>query len=256
MRLLKWLIPSVLAALLLGGIWLFFCAIPAAREAARLCTCECRVNQLQLALQNYHTANGHFPPAFVRGPDGTPWHSWRVLILPFFNHQSVYDEYRFDEPWNGPNNRLLADKIRLEAFQCGSGPDYLKTHNTNYVAIVGKDTAFPGSEATALSDILDGSENTILLAEIANSDIHWMEPRDLDAATMSYRLNHPSEPSISSPHPAGPTVVFADAIRGYRLRPPLSVDTLKALTTIAGGEPVRRQDLIHWDSSSGDYLRE
>ena len=34
-------------------------------------------------------------------------HSWRVLILPYFCMGDIYNQYNFNEPWNGPKNRLL-----------------------------------------------------------------------------------------------------------------------------------------------------
>jgi hypothetical protein len=251
-RILRWLLALFAVA---GAVWLFF-GVRAAREAARRSQCRGHLAQIQLALWNYHEAHGHFPPAFIAGPDGRPWHSWRVLILPYRDEQAVYDAYRFDEPWDGPHNRLLEDKLSGQPFQCPSGPDGGRTLIANYVAIVGDDTIFPSAGTVKESDIEDGLENTILVAEIDNSDIHWMEPRDLDAATMSFVLNDTSKPSISSPHPAGPAVVFADGITPYSLREPLSSETLRALITIAGGESLRRDDLKRWSKFESAYLTE
>jgi hypothetical protein len=231
-------------------------AVQTVRENAKQSECQGRFNQLVVALHGYHDTKGHFPPAFIVGPDGKRWHSWRVLILPYIEQHKVYDAYRFDEPWNGPNNRLLADKINLRIFQCCSLSDYGKGVHTNITAIVGDGTAFPGSGSTQLSDFREGGKHTILLAEYGNSDIHWMEPRDLYAGEMSFLINDPNAPSISSPHAAGPAVVFADRITAYRLRQPLSVDTLSALVRTKGEKRVRRDDLEHWDSSSGAYLAE
>ena len=95
-----------------------------------------------------------------------------------------------------------------------------------------------------MTDLRDGPENTILLAEIAHSDIHWMEPRDLATQTMSFQVNDPGRPSISSYHPGGPAVIFADRITAYRLQSTIRPETLKALITIQGGEPVSRDKLI------------
>lgn len=63
-----------------------------------------------MAVVNYESQYGSLPPAYVLGPDGRPWHSWRVLILEFFN-SDLYEEYRFSEPWDGPNNRKLAERM-------------------------------------------------------------------------------------------------------------------------------------------------
>ena len=65
---------------------------------------------------------------------GAGWYSGiaGALLLPFLEYEAVYDQYRFDEPWNGPNNRKLASSIYVEMFQCPSGPDHGRTFNTDY----------------------------------------------------------------------------------------------------------------------------
>ena len=62
-----------------------------------------------MAVANYHETYGCFPPAYVADRDGKPMHSWRVLILPFLEQRELYNAYNFAEPWDGPNNRKLAD---------------------------------------------------------------------------------------------------------------------------------------------------
>ena len=41
-------------------------------------------------MHNFHDVHKHFPPAVIYGPDGKPWHSWRVLILPFVGQLTLY----------------------------------------------------------------------------------------------------------------------------------------------------------------------
>jgi len=211
----------------------FGVAFRAAREAAIACASQSRLNQMHLALSNYHAMYGCFPPAYIADEDGTPMHSWRVLILPMIEADAVHAAYRFDEPWNGPNNSKLLEKMP-ESFHVRSEPP--STSHTNLVVITGPGTAFPGSRSTRKEDFADGLDNTILLAEIANSDILWLEPRDLDARQMSFRANDPSRPSISTSRRTGPYVVFADRITAHRLSSSLSQQALRSLTTIAGGE--------------------
>jgi len=79
----------------------------------------CR-NQLSLiasAIHAYEADKGRMPPAYITGQDGKPWHSWRVLILPYLKRQDLFDSYRFDEPWNGPNNSRLVDRMP-EVYGC------------------------------------------------------------------------------------------------------------------------------------------
>lgn len=185
-------------------------------------------------------------------------HSWRVLLLQFLSEeeQAAYKQYDFKEPWDGPNNRKLANKISKGFFHCPSGPNHGDSPMTDYVIIVGSKTAFPGTQSTTFDDFRDGRENTILFVEIANSNIHWMEPRDLNFDEMSFVVNDPKKPSISSPHPRGPAAVFADGIRAYPLGGSLRPQTLRALTTIAGGEPIFKERLIRVSPENGQFLAE
>jgi hypothetical protein len=193
-------------------------------------------------MQNYEAKEGHLPPAYVLGLDGKPWHSWRVLILPYLEEHDLYDKYRFDEPWDGPNNRKLAE-FMPRVLQCPSSDDYERSQNTNYAFVVGKGTSFPADKTTRTADILDGAANTIMVVEVGDAGIHWMEPRDLELDALQIGPSTPSSPAISSAHSRGPSVVFADG-RYERLRQPLSSKTLRALATIAGGEEVVRDAIF------------
>jgi hypothetical protein len=249
------LIGVVALLLLCGGfVWLAQ-LVDAAREAARQTACRGRMSQLSMALYNYHDVYGSFPPATVADANGRPMHSWRVLLLPFLEQKRVYDEYDFSEPWDGPHNRTLAGRINLDAFHCHSGSHGSNSPVTDYVVVTGLETLFPVEEVASLGDISDGPENTILLVEIADSDIHWMEPRDLDLKTMSLTINDPSRASISAPHALGPAVVFADAIRAIRIRPTLRPETLRALLTRSGGESISRDSVLQTDDDR-QYLGE
>lgn len=235
------------------SVWLVG-AVKDAREAARRSQCGNNLFFLKFALANYHETYKCLPPAFIADADGKPMHSWRVLLLPFLDQREVYNQYDFSEPWDGPNNRKLANRINRYTFQCPSGPNYETSWMTDYVAIVGPKTAFPSSRSTTFDDFQDGPENTILLVEIANSNIHWMEPRDLNFDEMSFVVNDPQRPSISGPHPCGPAVIFADS--SYRLDRSLRPATVEALTTIAGREPVIKEKLLHHTEKCGRQLAE
>lgn len=223
----------------LGGSFIVLLVSPAI-EAARDNVCQASMNCLQNALRCYAEENGSLPPAYFRGPDGTPWHSWRVFLLPYLGYNDIYKRYRFDEPWNGPRNSKLAEEMD-SFYQCPSG-DCRGTPFTSYVAITGEGTAFPGRKGFKWDEFKDGHENTILLVEIDNSDIHWMEPRDLSIDTI--QLFSQSTNSISSPHPRGPGVVFADYLRVYRLKESIDQADFLALLTPSGGEVVTREDLF------------
>ena len=61
-------------------------------------------------MYGYHEMKGHFPPAYVADVQGRPAHSWRVLLLQS-GMETLYERYHFDEPWDGPRNRSLANGL-------------------------------------------------------------------------------------------------------------------------------------------------
>ncbi|AWM36684.1 hypothetical protein GobsT_54800 [Gemmata obscuriglobus] len=182
-----------------------------------------------MAVANYAETNGRLPPAYVVGPDGKPWHSWRTLILPYIEQEPLFKAYRFDEPWNGPNNCLLAPRMpKLFAFH---GTEPLGT-TTNYLAVVGPDTMWPGASARKFDEVTDGASSTILIVENNGLGVHWMEPRDLAFDTMDFRLDSPNGISSWYKHPA--VVTADDAV--HRLLNDVTPDALRASLTVAGGE--------------------
>lgn len=72
------------------------------------------LRRIGLALFAYQEDLGAMPPAIVFGPDGKPWHSWRVLILRYLGYEDLADEYRFDQPWNSKANRAVLGKMPRE----------------------------------------------------------------------------------------------------------------------------------------------
>jgi len=180
----------------------------------------------------YAEANqGAYPPAYQIGRDGRRWHSWRVLVLPFIEQNALFNRYRFDEPWDGPNNSQLASEMpRTFAFP-GLKPQ--ATTTTAYLAIVGADTIWPGAKAFR-GKPKDGLANTILFAENNGLGVHWMEPRDLEFETMPFDLQKPD--GISSRYRT-PIVAMADTtIRS--LSPNLDPRVVRAMATANGGEAI------------------
>lgn len=200
--------------------------------------CRNNLKQLALALQAYHDHYGCYPPAYVADAQGRPMHSWRVFLLPYLERNDLLQRYRFDEPWDGPHNRLLHGE-RLSILQCPSRPDQSrKSRSTvDYLAVVGPGTAWPGGEAFRAASITDDAAETILLVEVADSDVIWCEPRDLHISQMSPRINPPAGQGISSHHHEKAQVLMAD---GSVTSLPVSTtpETLRALLTPSGGETI------------------
>ena len=86
-------------SLVLGVMAWLWRAVESAREAARWSACYDGFCKIHLALANYESYHGTLPPAYVVDARGRPLYSWRVLILPFLSRESLYADFRLDEPW-------------------------------------------------------------------------------------------------------------------------------------------------------------
>ncbi|HEY3393899.1 MAG TPA: DUF1559 domain-containing protein [Lacipirellulaceae bacterium] len=95
-------IIGILVALLLP-------AIQAARAAARRTQCQSQIKQIGLALHNYHTTKGIFPPGMQHPhpgnnparPTSAPTNvnhrpNWIMYILPYIEEQAIYDSFHPD----------------------------------------------------------------------------------------------------------------------------------------------------------------
>lgn len=233
----RWYIAS---AVLAGCVALYSLsiAVQKAREAARQKQCRNNLKQISLALHNYHEAHGCFPPAYVADEDGRPTHSWRVLIRPYLDASPFYNQYRFDEPWDGPSNsQLIARERSAGGWQQCPSDHHDDPFTTDYLAVVGPGTAWNVDHPVSLDDMTDGPSNTLLLVEVVGSGIHWAEPRDLILGQMAPTVNAKPGLGISSRHVDGAYGLMADGSVVF-LSDKLSPATIRGLLTIDGGEDV------------------
>jgi hypothetical protein len=191
--------------------------------------CRNNLKQIALELHSYHDDHGSFPPAFIADKAGKPMHSWRALILPYLEGQHVYDRYRFDEPWDGPNNRRLRSEMP-ECYRCAVHDPNGQSSQTSYLAVVGERTAWLGDESRRLTDFADGAESTILVLEGPPKHVEWMAPDDLTPAEaqrllMSSPADHGKDASgFWKTARYGRSVAFVDgSIRGLRRGMPAEV---------------------------------
>ena len=149
-RLLRAAPTVVFIALTMGIIWAL---IREYRNSASRKDVRAHFQQIGAALATYHDQHGSFPPAYVLGPDGDRWHSWRVLLLPYLGEEELSRQYRMDEPWNSPHNLPLAAKIPMAySSTVASGSD---RGITTCLAVVGRATAWPEQYSARLEDIRD-----------------------------------------------------------------------------------------------------
>jgi prepilin-type processing-associated H-X9-DG protein len=177
--------------------------------------CTDNLKAIGKALLDYHNANKHFPPLNICDNDGKPLLSWRVQLLPMMGHADLYNALKKDEPWNSPHNSQVLNQISIKQYKCPSDKSGKSEFATNYVAIIGPDTAWSENGPIKLSDLPGKGAHTVMAVEVTNSDVHWAEPRDLTVDDALRGLENPQGLRISTCHPHIVNVLFADGSVRY-----------------------------------------
>ncbi|MDA1230699.1 MAG: DUF1559 domain-containing protein [Planctomycetota bacterium] len=200
------------------------------RESARRTQCKNNLKQIGLALHNYHDKYGSFPPAFTMDSNGRMLHSWRTLLLPYLDQSELYKQVDLSKPWNDPANAGVLE-TSLAVFQCPSART--PSNHTLYLCVCGPDFCFYESTPKAISDITDGTSNTLIVVEVPQDrSVPWMAPQDADEGLILGIVQ-----GSRGAHPGFFHAALADGSVRF-----LSVDidrpTLRAILTISGDETV------------------
>ena len=201
------------------------------REAARRSQCKNNLKQIGLALYNYHDAYGAFPPAYTVDSHGKPLHSWRTLILPYLDQESLYQKINLAKPWDDPAN-VDALKSFPPTYSCPSATN--PPGMTTYLAVTGKDSCFRPGQSRMISEITDGTSNTLMVVDITQTHaVHWMSPQDADEALLLGMAGEVKDLQ----HIGGFQGALADgSVRFFSVNLPAT--TLKALISISANDTV------------------
>jgi hypothetical protein len=180
--------------------------VRSAREAARRTGCGFNLRGIAQALQSYAKEHGRLPPAYTKDAEGRPLHSWRTLILPYFEEKQLFDTIDLTKPWDDPVNAPAFAKMP-SPYVCPSS-SFAPGH-TSYVVVVSDFGCFrPAGEVTE-AEFLKNASRTLLVMEVpASQAVPWMAPTDIDEEEF---LRMGTAPSYVSPHVGGITMAaFAD----------------------------------------------
>ncbi|MDR3619039.1 MAG: DUF1559 domain-containing protein [Paludisphaera borealis] len=171
-------------------------AVMAAREAARRIQCVSNLKQLGLALQQYESSNGVFPPPLLlvvgnnNVPKGVGW-SAQARLLPLIEQTALFDAINFGFGFDAPANQTVSS-TPVAAFACPSEvnsttlnvgliyPGLTMAGTTNYAVSEGdwyiwggfgfgttpNRSAFSPNVSHKMADFTDGASNTLFIGEV------------------------------------------------------------------------------------------
>jgi prepilin-type N-terminal cleavage/methylation domain-containing protein/prepilin-type processing-associated H-X9-DG protein len=249
----------VVIAILAVQLGLTLAAVQRVREAARRAECQDRLRNQGLAVLNYEAAVGRLPPGAIQGPFAPPAvpdgasHGFWPLLLPYIEQAPVAERYHFDLRFDHPANQP-AVTARLKILECpnatpadrtadwgtghGGVADYAPFDVNPFLADIGVIDAvgnfqgpLPVNGAVRMTDITDGTSNTVLLAEAGGRPgVTWASPELLLGLRQFFG-------GAGGLHRGGSNVCMADGSVHF-LSDGLSLRVLGRLATRAGGEPL------------------
>jgi prepilin-type N-terminal cleavage/methylation domain-containing protein/prepilin-type processing-associated H-X9-DG protein len=182
-------------------IGLLLPAVQKVREAAARIQCQNNLHQLGLALHNYHDAKQVFPPGYSAvasysdgATDTTPGWGWAAYLLPYIEQDNLFRQLNFNQPvQNSPGIQTVvktylcpSDLTPASAFTVpdGFGNPVALAAPSSYCACVGGDETgtadatglgiFYRNSRTRITDVTDGTSNTILVGEKSWSNANAM----------------------------------------------------------------------------------
>jgi prepilin-type N-terminal cleavage/methylation domain-containing protein/prepilin-type processing-associated H-X9-DG protein len=205
--LIELLVVIAIIAILIG---LLLPAVQKVREAAARMKCSNNLKQIGIACHNYATSHGGLPPERTFLASGGAWYQgrvrgWGVFILPYLEQDNLYRQYQLERNFYDAVNQPVVT-TPVSVYQCPSAPagrvfqglpvppsyavdPNLKAAAGDYFSFRGyydpvQVPAAPRQNGTLaanverkVTDVRDGTSNTVMIGEIAGRPEWWVNGR-------------------------------------------------------------------------------
>ncbi len=140
------------------------------------------LKQIGLALHNYHDQYSSFPLGQIDNSEGKVLHGWLTSLLPFVEHQELYEQIDLNTPWDDQVNRKVFEQrievynnpaIREEEQLIDSATGLPVAHYAGNVRVIKRNIG------VKIREITDGTTRTILAGEINSQFQPWGKPSHL-----------------------------------------------------------------------------
>lgn len=172
------------------------------------------------------------PAPSVVDANGTPMASWRQVRY-FALRPVPQNGMQYDLDWQCEKYADIRKRKNGPTEFCFSGTSY-----TSVMAVVGPGTAFDRRDELLPREL---PKDCILLFEVFQKQIHWMQPGDIDIRTLSSTIVDTIHPS--SDLPDGFCVGFADR-SVWRVRKDTPFDRLSILCDVDKARSHSRDDIL------------
>jgi len=189
------------------------------------------LRKISAALNAYASDHGTYPPpVFTVGGNK---HSWRILILPYLNENTLYSQYDLNQPWDSNANMEVSYQLP-SVFQNQRVSRFAGMQQSDYFLITGPGTLFPASGPLSPDEVTDDAGQTLLLVEtrlIGQGGTCWTEPIDFKIQSLQVK----GYAELGGVLDGGFSVATVDG-RGHFLSEATDPIVLGALITANGGE--------------------
>lgn len=176
----RWIVAVVIIVVVGSLLVAFVIAARQARHAAQRLCAYGHMCQMRLALHNYAHKYGTLPPLYLQDEQGKPIHSWRALVIPFVEFESL-EQLNLSEPWDSEYNRKIIENVPLNDwgwFARGSRVPNRSPVYTHIMALLGADSAWDAKTGLP-KETNEIAPDSILLISVPESTIEPMQPGDI-----------------------------------------------------------------------------